>query len=47
MKQHYAIAPHILDDLQVKYQNHLHDALTQMKDFIQTGDRSHTISQSL
>lgn len=47
MKQNYKIAPHILDDLQSKYQLYLSHAMTQMNDFLSTKDCSSAIKQSL
>ena len=47
MKQNYKIAPHILDDLQSKYQLYLSHATTQMDDFLNIQYRSDAIKQSL
>jgi CPA1 family monovalent cation:H+ antiporter len=47
MKKHYAVSPQILDDLTIKYNNYLWHAKKNMHDFVEKGDQSPFIRQSL
>ena len=47
MREHYRIDTTLLDSLKDKYQTYKHEVLNQMNNFINSGNRSQAIKQSL